>query len=528
MPVYSQQSPPPSTDGQPPPVAGARRGTYWRRRLVVGLIGFTVVALVIVGGAYGYVQWRFHQIHREHVAGLAALGGSGDQPINILLVGDNCRDCLDGSQASQFGTAADVAGGRADVTMLLRVDPGSGKVSLMSIPRDLWLPIPSSNSEIRVDAALNDGPSALVSTIEDDLNIPINHYVELNFDTFQAVVNALGGISMNFPTRLYDSYSTLNVPAGCFHLNGTQALQVVRARHTYYQQAGVWNYDGLGDISRIARDHEFLTVLASAVSAKGLSNPVTDNDLIGAVAKDLTIDSTFSVSDLAGLAQAFSHVNLGTAPQTTLPVDEDNSPAGYVYQGTQYGDVVFPTGAGDRAAIEAFLGQPIPGSAGSPGALPVAILNGSGISGQAAGTAAQLRALGFSVASTGTGTVNGSPAESVVYYAPGHESQAQRLVNELGGAVALGQDASIAGSGLTLVTGTNLTVASPPAGAGSPSAPGVPASAGASVPVATPIGGLTETSPAYPSFDPTACSAGQAAAPLPNLPVPNGNSLPSS
>ena len=445
--------------------------------------------LVAAGGLYAYVEYRFHQIHRETVSGLFATHGA----FNVLLVGDNCRDCLDGTQAGAFGSAAQVGGGRSDVTMLLHVDPSTNRVAILSIPRDLWLPIPNSTGEIRVDAALNNGAGALVSTIEDALNIPINHYIELNFDTFQDVVNALGGLNMYFPDRAYDSYSGLNVAAGCYHLNGTEALAVARARHFYYMQDGTWQYDGLGDISRIQRDHEFLKVLATAVAKRGLGNPITDNNLIGAVAKDLTIDNTFSLSNLVSLARIFSRVNLGTAPQTTLSVDEDNSPNGFVFQGTQYGDVVFPTVTADRAAITAFMSEPLAGSTLSPSTLPVTVLNGSGTSNQATQVSAALSRLGFTIHSVGSTSVNSTPAETVVYYGPGHESAAQRLADDLGGAVALGQDAAIAGSGLTLVTGSNLTVATPPR-TGSASA--------SSASLANPAGTSRPSTPATASIPP--------------------------
>ena len=498
---------------------------YWRRRILVGLAALVTAVLVMGIGLFAYVEYRFHQIHREKVAGLTHANGA----YNILLVGDNCRNCLDGTQSSQFGSAADVGGGRSDVTMLLHVDPATNKVSILSIPRDLWLPIPNTNQEIRVDAALNNGPGALVTTIEDALNIPINHYIELNFDTFQDVVNALGGLNMYFPVRAYDSYSGLNVPQGCYHLNGTQALEVARARHYYYMQDGTWQYDGLGDISRIQRDHKFLTVLATTVSKRGLGNPITDNDLIGTVAKDFTIDNTFSLGNLVSLAQTISRVNLGAAPETTLSVDEDNSPNGFVFQGNQYGDVVFPNSVSDRATISAFLGGAPAGSKLRAGTLPVNVVNGSGTSGQAGQTATALRALGYTISGTSSGTVYSSPAETVIYYGPGHEPDAQRLADDLGGAVALGLNASIAGNGLTLMTGSNLTVATPPAKvtatAGATAHPAAPAPV---IPSATPIGGVTQTNPTYPSFDPTACPAGMPAGKLPKLAIPASWQLPST
>src|ERR1019366_4702430 len=103
---------------------------------------------------------------------------------------------------------------------------------------------------------------------------------ELNFDSFMNVVNTLGGIKMYFPEPVYDAYSGLNIQTtGCIALNGTQALQVVRARHLQYKGPGVtsddpayWPHETLSDLARIRRDHEFLRVLASAVTARGLGD----------------------------------------------------------------------------------------------------------------------------------------------------------------------------------------------------------------------------------------------------------------
>jgi LCP family protein required for cell wall assembly len=75
-----------------------------------------------------------------------------------------------------------------------------------------------------------------VAAIQEDFGIPIQHYVELNFDSFASVVNALGGINMYFPEPVYDPESDLDVTTvGCHHLNGFHALQVVRARHLVHK-----------------------------------------------------------------------------------------------------------------------------------------------------------------------------------------------------------------------------------------------------------------------------------------------------
>src|SRR5208283_2702657 len=99
---------------------------------------------------------------------------------------------------------------------ILHLNPSVPSVSILSIPRDLFVPNARADGANKIDAALVEGPSQLVAAIEEDFGIPIQHYVELNFDSFANVVNALGGISMYFPEPVYDAYSGLNIQStGC-------------------------------------------------------------------------------------------------------------------------------------------------------------------------------------------------------------------------------------------------------------------------------------------------------------------------
>ena len=126
---------------------------------------------------------------------------------------------------------------------------------------------------------------------------------------------------MYFPEPVFDAYSGLNIQTtGCLSLNGTQALQVVRARHLQYKGPGVtttdpnyWPQENQSDLARIRRDHEFLRVLAAAVKAKGLSNPITDQQLVAGVVGQLTVDSGFSASDMISLVLGFHNVNVERA-----------------------------------------------------------------------------------------------------------------------------------------------------------------------------------------------------------------------
>ena len=224
-----------------------------------------------------------------------------------------------------------VDGVNSDVVMILHLNPASGSVSILSIPRDLFVPNARSDGANKIDAALYQGPDQLINAIEEDLGIPIQHFVELNFDSFINIVQALGGIKMYFPEPVFDAYSGLNVQTtGCVDLNGTQALQVVRARHLQYKGPGVtstdpneWPQETQSDIARIRRDHEFLRVLADAVKQRGLGDPITDQSLVSGVVGQLTVDSGFSASAMINLVLGFHNVDVGRAPQLTLPVAVD-------------------------------------------------------------------------------------------------------------------------------------------------------------------------------------------------------------
>ena len=98
--------------------------------------------------------------------------------------------------------------------MLLHTDPATHRVSILSLPRDLVLYNVRRTTSTR-STRRGLGPSQLVALIEQDLGIPVNHFVELNFDTFQYVVNTLGGVKVYFPdgSRTPCRGSTSKLPA---------------------------------------------------------------------------------------------------------------------------------------------------------------------------------------------------------------------------------------------------------------------------------------------------------------------------
>ncbi len=501
-PVTSSKEEPP----RPRRKSGRRRKRLgWRGRLLIALLSVLALLGVIVGSGVGYVAYRNHQIKKVVVTHLAPPATSGpDVGVQtFLLIGSTSR-CALTKQDPVFGTCAGgITGVNSDVIILLRADQKTHSISVLSIPRDLVLyDVRPGDQFYKIDAALADGPGQLVHVIEQDFGIPINHFAELNFDTFQNVVNALGGIKMYFPYQETDNYSSLDIKTpGCHKLNGFEALAVVRARHLSYRVDGRLEYDGTGDLGRIIRVHEFLKVLATAVQAKGLGNPLTDNAIIGSIAPQLTVDSKLSVTDMVNLVLAFHSGNPAEAPEATMPNIEDHDD--YIFQGYDVGSVVLPSYPQDQEAVDRFEGLSAPPAAKtSPGSISVSVVNGTSSPENGTTAVSRLRSLGYRIVGTSASPPVGPISEAIVYYSKGHLSAAERLVESLHGIVSMAEGPTQDGADVSLVTGSNFSVNMPHKTSISKHRHGGrPATA---FPV---LGTVSSAVQSLPSYDPRACTA---------------------
>jgi LCP family protein required for cell wall assembly len=519
----------------------SRRRRRVRRWVLTGL----ACLLVIVGAGVGYAYYLTHDLNRQEVHGLRSAFSSGAEvgSENILMVGSTSR-CALAVQNPAYGLCSQgVNGVNSDVMMVLHADPATHQLALVSIPRDLFVPNARSTGANKIDAGLFQGTSQVVASIEEDLGIPIQHAVSLNFDQFANIVDALGGINMDFPESVFDAESGLNVQAAaCVHLNGTQALEVVRARHLQYKgdstspYAEDWTQEAQSDLARIRRDHEFLRVLATAVAKGNLADPITDLNLINSVKSDLTFDQSWSVSDMANLVLAFHSVDIDAVPQLTLPVAQVNDPDGtdgsLLYEGGSYGQVEFPSEPLDTSTIDQALGisdtvnsmtgEPLP----SPTSVNVSVENGTGAYDQASDTGFALGTLGFHVVGLGDVAPAGDVAETVVYYgslAPSAEAAAEAVAHDMSGSVIMAYDPSQVtdGAEVTVVTGSQFAVNAPPTttttGAAASTTPTTSGSSSTAAPSSSTISAPSSANPALAPWDPRACAPGA----VPTAPVPN-------
>lgn len=245
------------------------------------------VLLLLVAGTlvWGYAQFR--SIERVELSEVLA----SDNGTNYLIVGSDTREgvAADDPNADAF-LGDDSVGGpeRSDTVLILRVD-GDGARTL-SVPRDLWVTIAETGERSRINAAFNGGPSRLIATLDDQLQLPIHHYLEVDFVSFASMVDALGGITIDFPHPAFDTHSGLNVTeAGPQVLDGTQALAYVRSRFYTEVIDGRNVPQGTGDIGRVERQQAFLSAVTSKLGST--RNPVTLARVGDTLADGMRIDS---------------------------------------------------------------------------------------------------------------------------------------------------------------------------------------------------------------------------------------------
>lgn len=416
-----------------------------------------LLVLVMLLGAvsvYGYFNWRLSQISRVFIPHITS-GTPPGAAMTILVIGSDSRAANTGADAAQFGSAADVAGQRSDTIMLVHVDPASTTATVMSIPRDLWVPIPGKGFSQRINTTFDTGPDLLVQTIQQNLGIPIDHFVEVDFQSFRDVVNAVGGVKEYFPTPARDAFSLLNIPAaGCYSMNGDMALSFVRARHYEYKVNGRWVFEAESDLARIKRQQSFIKKMIAKAQSSGLTNPLQLNNIIGGVTNNLTVDTGFSQSLMLSLGKRFRSLSPDSLPTATLPT----TPA--TINGA---DVLLLQQPDAQQAVTDFLHPkqastattppgPTTTSAVAPSDVRVAVLNGSGRPGEAGKAGTDLGRQGFVVTSAHSANNFAYPA-SVIRYLPGSVAKAQLLASAVRGATQLQEDSSIQGADVELITG---------------------------------------------------------------------------
>ena len=287
-----------------------RRGRIHRAPLAIAGVLTLVIGVGGGAGVYFAADRQQSSVERDQaVAGVLDVGNDGPAE-NYLIVGSDSREGLN--------EESDAPGTRSDSIMILRRDPEHG-AALLSIPRDLWVPIAGRGEEWKINAAFNDGADRLIQTIQNALGIPVHHYIEVDFDGFARLVNTFGGVELCVPYAAKDSGSGLDIQPGCQTVMGDQALAFVRSRHYTEWIAGEWVADNKNDFGRMERQQTFLRTTATALLDELKSNPMILGDLLWAAGELMTVDPALDINEAAGSMRAAFQEGLRTF---SLPAEQ--------------------------------------------------------------------------------------------------------------------------------------------------------------------------------------------------------------
>jgi LCP family protein required for cell wall assembly len=408
--IYRQ--PEPSTRGV---AALVLKGFLWLLAAVVS---------VFVSLAGGYYLWlhevpgSLRAVSRDVVKAQKHLGiPIAGKPTIALVVGYDKRK----------GKESDLTS-RSDTIMLIRSDPETNSISMMSFPRDLQVLnyCPGHTAFLdRINAAYSMcGAAGTLDTVKHLTGVNVNYLITVNFAGFKQVVDKVGGVWVDVDRRYfnnnttgYDRYATINLQPGYQKLNGRDALDYVRFRHTD------------SDLYRLARQQLFIRAMKEQISHSFL--PLSIPRIVGAITRN-------------------HNVQIGAGGGKTVDFDTIKSygfaayktPSGHIFTSTIQGltgqnELAAPQSEID-AAVQDFLNPDVeaPEKAGAvalgkkprlktgprPTTVPVLILNGNGVSGSATTAGAQLQAKGYPIVLPANGAPANAPswdyARTKIYFDP--------------------------------------------------------------------------------------------------------------
>jgi len=280
----------------------ARLKAVPRKKLIIRSLLVLLVLILIPGGWLG---WKFYRnvakvTHNNNPLNLLSafnpvpLKGQ-DGRVNILVAGDSV-------DRTDRGGGGDLT----DSIMILSIDTKNKTAMMLSVPRDLWVPLPSYGHQ-KINAANTltsfsqngypkGGMGMLEKVITDNLGVTINYYALVNYTAFKDAVNAVGGITVDIespdPRGLYDpqpygNAKSFKLPNGIQTLNGDMALNLARARGDAYRSYGFPH----SDFDRTAHQRQMVLALKDKASSPSvIANPFKIGELADAMGNNITTD----------------------------------------------------------------------------------------------------------------------------------------------------------------------------------------------------------------------------------------------
>lgn len=296
----------------------APRRSHSTRNAALGLMACLLALLLLALGLLLYVGHRLSS-QVDRIDGVfdglddrpaRAAGPAGDA-VNILVMGTDRRSSVP-TTGSAAASAPWLPGAqRSDAMMLVHIDADRRGASVISIPRDSWVDVPGYG-HAKINAAFSyAGPSLAVATVEELTGVRIDHVAIVDWDGFQQLTDAVGGVEVTIPRTVRDSARNVTWHRGTYLLDGEQALEYVGQRYGLAR----------GDLDRVARQQAYLrSLMEASLHTQMRKDPRMVYDFLDVVTKHLTVDSEWSSWSMARLAMSLRSLRSADIHYLTAPV----------------------------------------------------------------------------------------------------------------------------------------------------------------------------------------------------------------
>ena len=375
------------------------------------------------------------------------------ETINFFIIGtDSVASLPEGHRLRQTRSAAQLL---TDTLIVLRLDTGESSdggagttdVSVVSIPRDLWVPISGYGGEHqKINSLLAfTGPQTLVQTVRDYFAIPIHHVIQVDFNGFLELFEIIGGLDLYIEFPIKDKKAQLSIEqTGCVSLTPEQGLGIVRSRTMQAFIQEEWReVDSLSDLDRMDRQQDFLILALQQAFDSGFRDPGKIRNVIEDVFRGgyLTLDDRMTPEDMIDLANRFSGFDANALNRYTLPTFFD-------WDGPY--SILRLYEAEAQIILDVFRGDQTEKSFG------ITLLNGTGITGEAKRISNDLVAAGFRIAETGNAPSFDFELTTIYFDASQKDSALLLQSHLLSGAELIQRDTQT-GKGIEMVFGRDYS-----------------------------------------------------------------------
>lgn len=301
-----------------------------QRAFVIFNITLAVVT-VLAGSGLLYANWKLGNRKVVTIDPVALGDGNLDLPEgdrtakNFLITGSDNNACI--SKDSPFYGGFSNRSGygeRSDSLMVVRVNPIDNQAAILSFPRDMWVKQAGSNRSNRINANFEKkNPNRLIRNIKENFGISIDHYINIDFCAFAAIVDAVGGVRVPFTYKAQDKMTGFKVLRArvCYTFQGDHALAYMRSRHYkwFNPKTMKWTSDGTSDWGRISRQQDFMKRVIRKSLEKAKTNPRVASGILNAALKNIITDDNLSPLTVLQLGQAMKNFNTETMGSYTMP-----------------------------------------------------------------------------------------------------------------------------------------------------------------------------------------------------------------